>query len=142
MEQRIEVTAENASLARLIDFSDAVEAQLPLTFDQSYLMRLAIEEIATNIIKYGYDRRAPGPLQVCCAYEDGCLRVILRDRGQPFDPALAPGPDLSDDPATREIGGLGLFLVREMADDLHYRHDPASGWNELVIVKERGSEDV
>jgi anti-sigma regulatory factor (Ser/Thr protein kinase) len=142
MEQHIEVLAENASLPRLIAFSDAIEAELPLTFEQSYLMRLAIEEVATNIIKYGYARGVPGPIQVGCTYEDGLLRVIFRDQGQPFDPASAPNPDLGDDLSTRAIGGLGIFLVRQMADELHYRHDPASGWNELVVVKGQGSDHV
>ena len=68
--------------------------------------------------------------------------MTIRDCGRPFDPREHPDPDLSDDPATRQIGGLGLFLVRESADELVYHHDPASGWNELVAVKREATADV
>jgi anti-sigma regulatory factor (Ser/Thr protein kinase) len=68
--------------------------------------------------------------------------VIIRDHGLPFDPREHPNPDMGDDPATRQIGGLGLFLVRESSDDLQYHHDTASGWNELVATKREATADV
>jgi anti-sigma regulatory factor (Ser/Thr protein kinase) len=135
MTQSIEVLAVPENIPQLVAFSDSVEQALPLSIEQRYLMRLAIEEISTNIIKYGYAHERPGPIQVACACQDERLCVIIRDRGQPFDPHDAPPPDLSGDLASRAIGGLGLYLVRELADDLSYRHDPASGWNELVVMK-------
>jgi anti-sigma regulatory factor (Ser/Thr protein kinase) len=86
----LEVPAEYDSLARLAAWSDAVEVRLPLTFDQAYLMRLAIEEIATNMIKYGYAPGAAGPIQVRCECADGLLRVVVRDRGRPVAPDQSP----------------------------------------------------
>jgi anti-sigma regulatory factor (Ser/Thr protein kinase) len=142
MTQSIEVLAVPENIPQLIAFSDSVEQTLALSHEQRYLMRLSIEEITTNIIKYGYAHQRPGPIQVACACQDERLCVTIRDRGQPFDPHDAPPPDLSSDLASRAIGGLGLFLVRELADDLSYRHDPASGWNELVIMKDNESSDV
>ena len=139
MEHSIEVLAVPASISNLMAFSDAAERELPLTIEQGYFLRLAIEEIATNLIKYGYAHMLPGPIQVCCAYEHGRLRLVLRDRGRPFDPREAPPPDLSGDIRSRAVGGLGIFLVRQLADELLYHHDAASGWNELVVLK--GAED-
>jgi anti-sigma regulatory factor (Ser/Thr protein kinase) len=98
-------------------------------------MRLAIEEITTNIIKYSYPHAQPGPIQIVCACQGDQLCVTIRDHGAPFDPHDAPPPDLTSDLEARMVGGLGVFLVRELADDLVYLHDPASGWNELVIMK-------
>jgi anti-sigma regulatory factor (Ser/Thr protein kinase) len=142
MNQCIEVPATHAGVLRLIAFADEAEQRDTLSFDQSYLLRLVIEEIATNIVKYGYAQGAPGPIQLRYSHERGVLRVVIRDHGQPFDPREHPDPDMSDDPATREIGGLGLFLVRESADELHYSHNPASGWNELVVIKTEENADV
>jgi anti-sigma regulatory factor (Ser/Thr protein kinase) len=99
-----------------------------------------IEEIATNIVKYGYPPDAPGVIQLQYVFDAGLLRVIMRDHGRPFDPRDHPDPDMGDDPATRQIGGLGLFLVRESADELHYQHDRASGWNELVAIKREAAD--
>jgi len=142
MDQCIEVPAEESGVLRLMAFTDEVEHRLPLSFDQSYLLRLVIEEIATNIVKYGYQQDAPGVIQLQCMYGDGLLRVIIRDHGQPFDPREPPDPEMGDDPATRQIGGLGLFLVRESADELQYHHDLASGWNELVAIKREAPANV
>lgn len=135
MKHQIEVPGEWDSIATLMAFTDSVERCLPLTSEQSYLMRLVIEEIATNIVKYGYSDANRDVIQLTCACEGDSLLVRIRDRGQPFDPREQADPDLGSDPATRDVGGLGLFFVREFADQLSYHHDPASGWNELTVTK-------
>jgi anti-sigma regulatory factor (Ser/Thr protein kinase) len=135
MRQQIEVLAEWANLAALLAFSDSFEARAQLSPDQAYLLRLVIEEIATNIIKYGYADQPQGPIQVSCQYDSGTLSICIRDCGQPYDPRLHPEPDLEADVAMRDPGGLGLHFVREFADQVHYRHDSASGWNELTVIK-------
>jgi anti-sigma regulatory factor (Ser/Thr protein kinase) len=133
--EQIEVPGNWDSIATLMAFADGVEQRLPLTADQCYLMRLVIEEIATNIVKYGYSDAHRDVIQLACTAEGGTLLVAIRDRGQPFDPREQPDPDLGTDVATRDVGGLGLFFVREYADTIDYRHDPATGWNELVVRK-------
>jgi anti-sigma regulatory factor (Ser/Thr protein kinase) len=136
MKQQIEVPGEWDSIATLMAFTDSVETCLPLTADQCYLLRLVIEEIATNIVKYGYSDANRDVIRLTCTTEGATLWVSISDRGQPFDPRSLADPDLEDDdPATREVGGLGLFFVRELADELSYHHDPATGWNELTVTK-------
>jgi anti-sigma regulatory factor (Ser/Thr protein kinase) len=142
MDQGIEVPASHDGVLRLIAFADQVEQHDRLSFDQNYMLRLVIEEIATNVVKHGYGQDTQGIIQLQYAYERGVLRVIFRDRGRPFDPREYPDPDLGDDPATRQLGGLGLFLVRDSADELQYSHDPATGWNELVVLKAGENADV
>lgn len=138
MKQQIEVPGDWDSIATLMAFTDSVEACLPLSADQCYLLRLVIEEIATNIVKYGYTDANRATIQLTCSADDATLTVSIRDRGQPFDPRAQADPDLDDsDPATRDIGGLGLFFVRELADTIAYHHDPATGWNELTVTKGR-----
>lgn len=135
MFQSIEVVANQAGLAQLLHFVDEAEQHMALGEEQAYILRLAIEEIATNLIKYGYTTNAPGPIQVTCGNEAGALRIVIRDRGKPFDPHTAPQPDLSTSLERRRVGGLGLFLVRELTDELVYQHDVISGWNELTLIK-------
>jgi anti-sigma regulatory factor (Ser/Thr protein kinase) len=135
MKQQIEVPGEWGGVAALMEFCDRVELSLPLTAEQRYLMRLAIEEIATNIVKYGYTDATRDVIRVACSCENDQLRVSIRDRGQPYDPRDHANPDFTLPPAERDIGGLGLFFLRELADQLHYQHDAASGWNELTVIK-------
>src|SRR3954470_22031694 len=97
MNQCIEVPASQAGVLRLIAFADEVEQRDPLSFDQSYLLRLVIEEIATNIVKYGYQQDAPGIIQLECTHDADQLRVVIRDHGRPFDPREHPDPEMGDD---------------------------------------------
>jgi anti-sigma regulatory factor (Ser/Thr protein kinase) len=136
MDQHIEVPAVWASIARLLAFADEMSQCMALTADQSYLLRLVIEEIATNIVKYGYAESDPGLIRIRCRCDDGVMQLNIQDHGRPFDPRDHPPPDLSsNDPAERELGGLGVFFVREFADAIDYHHDPDSGWNSLRIEK-------
>ncbi|WP_245863181.1 ATP-binding protein [Candidatus Viridilinea mediisalina] len=135
MRQHIEVPGEWASISTLLAFTDSLEACEVLSHEQCYLLRLVIEEIATNIVKYGYIEQPPGPIQVTCEYHASRLAITIRDRGRPFDPRDHPLPDFTSATAERSIGGLGLYFVCEMADDVHYHHDPTSGWNELIVTK-------
>jgi anti-sigma regulatory factor (Ser/Thr protein kinase) len=135
MEKSIEVPAVWENIPRLIDFIDEITNSLSLSDEQDYVMRLVIEEIATNIIKYGYGEERQGVIQLTCTIQNGPLNVRIRDQGQPFDPRECEEPNLTDDVTSRAIGGLGLFLVREFSDYLSYHHDAATGWNELLVVK-------
>ncbi|HEU5087150.1 MAG TPA: ATP-binding protein, partial [Roseiflexaceae bacterium] len=135
MRLAIEVPAAWESVARLIGFADDAEQALALNADQTYLLRLVIEEITTNIIKYGF-AGTQGVISLACQSDDERLQIVVRDNGRPFDPLSAPQPDLSDDPSNRVAGGLGLYFVRQFADLLAHQRDE-QGWNELVIVKSR-----
>ncbi|MFV9506979.1 MAG: ATP-binding protein [Oscillochloridaceae bacterium umkhey_bin13] len=137
MEQQIEVPGDWTSIATLLTFCDHLEASFDLTAAQRYLLRLVIEEIATNIVKYGYHDANRGMIELRCVQYDQQLLITMRDRGTPFDPRDHPDPadpeGLSLD--ERNVGGLGLFFVRELSDELTYHHDPISGWNELIVRK-------
>lgn len=136
MERSIEIAAEWENISRLIEFADDIVGALSLTDDQDYVMRLVIEEIATNIIKYGYDEQTGGIIKLICKIqEDEILHIFIRDHGRPFDPRDCPTPDLCENVHERSIGGLGLFLVLEFSDYLSYHHDGVTGWNELLVVK-------
>jgi anti-sigma regulatory factor (Ser/Thr protein kinase) len=135
MEYQIEVAASWGGIERLIAFADDMEGRLQLAHEQGYLLRLVIEEIATNIVKYGYGEHEEGVIVLACSCTNGLLHIAIRDHGCPFDPQDAPVPDMCDDVHSRAVGGLGLFLVREFADQLSYRHDASSGWNELIVTK-------
>lgn len=136
MQQQIEVSGTWANIVTLLAFADQVEHSLPLTSDQAYLLRLVIEEISTNIVKYGYSDANRDVIQIVCSCDDATLLICIRDRGHPFDPRAHADPDLSAvDPSARDVGGLGLFFVRELADHVAYHHDATSGWNELVVRK-------
>ncbi|MEF3273045.1 MAG: SpoIIE family protein phosphatase [Chloroflexus sp.] len=135
MRREISVFADWNAVSVLLAFSDALEAEWSLPYDYGYTLRLVIEEVATNIVKYGYNDHNRDQIHLICSYVQGVMTITIRDRGQPFDPNYAPLPDFHVAADQRAIGGLGLFFVREYTDTLSYRHDPISGWNELTVTK-------
>lgn len=97
-----------------------------------YTVRLTIEELLTNIIKYGYEDSAEHLIYLDFALgPPATLRI--EDDGRPFDPTLsAPVPDLDAPIAERPIGGLGLHLIRAQTAAMRYaRRD---GINRLDLV--------
>ncbi len=102
-----------------------------------YNIQLATDEAASNIIEHAYDGVIDGVLDLSCGMQEKALVIILVDHGLPFDPSEVPMPDLQADLADRKIGGLGIFLMRKLMDEVHY-HSNADKSNVLTMIKRKG----
>jgi anti-sigma regulatory factor (Ser/Thr protein kinase) len=89
--------------------------------DAAYACTLALEEVVTNVFKYGHSDG--GQHEVRFEAEVTAEHAVLRfsDDGRPFDPLAVPLPDLALRPEDRPIGGLGIHLIRTLADRIDYR---------------------
>lgn len=96
--------------------------------------QLAVEEALTNVIMHGYKGRT-GTITISCHATHGLVEVQIEDNGLPFDPLSVPEPDLTGDVEDRHIGGLGIFLIRQVMDEIVYRYE--NGKNILVLVKRK-----
>ncbi len=98
---------------------------------------LSVDEVCANLVEHGTDGLAPGPTRVSVRRSGDDAIIVVEDRGEPFDPANAPTPDLVSDWIDRPIGGLGWFLVRQMVDELQYDSvSTAQGMlNRLTLIK-------
>ena len=96
-------------------------------------IQVAVDEACTNIIKYAYSGKG-GIIIVTCEMKGNDLVITIRDKGKPFDPASVPSPDLGPDLDKRKIGGLGIYLMRKLMDDVSYSFDAEKG-NTLVMRK-------
>ncbi len=98
-------------------------------------LAVAIDEIFSNIAHYAY-QRGDGSATVSFAVEDNprCVVLTFTDRGAPFDPLAEERPDPSHLPKEeRPIGGLGLFMVKKIMDDISYTYQ--DGQNILTLRK-------
>ena len=102
-----------------------------------YNIQLATDEAASNIIEHAYVGMADGVLDLSCGMKKQELVISLIDHGLPFDPADVPLPDLQADLSDRKIGGLGIFLMRKLMDEVHY-HSNADKSNILTMIKRKG----
>ena len=101
-----------------------------------YNIQLATDEAASNIIEHAYEGISNGVLDISCGMEADAIKIILIDYGLPFDPSIVPVPDLKADLSDRKIGGLGLFLMRKLMDDVHYDPLPNKS-NVLTMIKRK-----
>jgi len=85
-----------------------------------YLANLAIEELATNCIKFGYDDANEHMLEVRLAVSEQGVVLTFVDDGRPFNPLLRGEPDLNIPAEERSVGGLGIHLLRRMSDRMEY----------------------
>ncbi|MDX2079474.1 MAG: ATP-binding protein [Terrimicrobiaceae bacterium] len=117
---------------RVVDFL----AKAPDGAEAEYLARLALEELVTNIVKYGHEDKANHEIQVAADVCNGEFALCISDDGHEFDPTAATDPDTTLPAEERPIGGLGLFLVRNMADAMEYRRE--DGRNVVTVRKKLG----
>jgi serine/threonine-protein kinase RsbW len=133
---RIHLPARLESLPRFAQFIADAAARHGADKETAYALRLAVEELCTNTIKYGYAGSEPGDIALDFAADADRFVLTLSDRGKPFDPRNAPRPDLSLSAEERPIGGLGVHLVMSLMDEVSYRSDPGRG-NVLTLVRRR-----
>ena len=100
-----------------------------------YQIEVAIEEILVNIVSYAGLSDADG-VEVRCEVLDDPLRVVVQflDGGVPFDPLAKADPDTSPEALQEREGGLGIFMVKQMMDDVSYSYE--NGKNTLTILKQ------
>ena len=98
-----------------------------------YLVPLAIEEIVTNCIHYGYDDTCEHTIVIKLSVDDQTLTLTVEDDGHEFDPLAREDPDLTLAVEDRPIGGLGIHLLRNLSDGISYER--REGVNRLTLTK-------
>ena len=132
---RVEANAEDLRRAQDAVEEFGEEEEWPPAL--AYQINLVIEEVGVNVVNYAYEGEAEGhAFDIFVASEAEAVTVEVTDDGRPFDPLKdAPPPDLESDVEDRPIGGLGVYFVRKMMDDVRYRRE--DGKNCLTMVKRR-----
>ena len=95
----------------------------------------AVDEAATNVIRYGYHGE-PGSIEMTAELVGDDIVITLADAAPPFDPTTAEGPDLSIPPHRRTPGGMGIHLMRLATDSMEHRVRPGGG-NILTLTRSR-----
>ena len=141
MKKELVLTNDPAEIGKIAPFVEEIGQELALTQKEVFNLNLALEEAAANVIHYAY---ADESGKTCSANEKKCrikaekaqglLTLTLADRGKEFDPTRREDPDLSLPAEERPIGGLGIFLIKQLMDSVEYRRE---GGENLLILKKR-----
>lgn len=103
---------------------ETMEASLKLTNK----VQISADEIFSNIVRYSN----ASEVKLSLEKTDAGLEVEFSDNGDAFDPTVRKDPDVTLSAEQREIGGLGIFMVRKMTSDLRYEYK--DGWNVLTLI--------
>ena len=131
------VEAKLDNLAQVLQFVDSrlEEADCPIGMQMK--IDVAVEELFVNIASYAY---APGSGSATVRMEveenPKTVVIVFMDRGVPYDPLAKDDPDVTLSLNDREIGGLGIFMVKKGMDDMVYAYE--NGQNVLTIRKRIG----
>jgi len=115
-----------AETARQAGFSDK----------EIYSIQLAADEASTNIIEHAYAGIENGKIEIDCSIEGDELKIVMRDNGKSFDPSSVPEPNVKADLSERKIGGLGMYLMRKLMDEVSYEPRPDKS-NVLTMIKRK-----
>ncbi len=121
-------------IPQLAEFVEAVADLAHLDVGLTMSLNLALEEAVSNVIMYAYPKGSDGLVDVEAIVRKDSLEFILSDNGTPFDPTAAPEADITLDVEDRPIGGLGIFLVRNIMDEVKYTRSD-DGKNILSMTK-------
>src|SRR5512137_2227669 len=107
----------------------AIQAATDIGMDEPSVcaVEMAMDEACSNIIEHAYEGIATGDIECTCDADGETLTIILRDHGRPFDVTAIPEPDISAVLEDRPIGGLGVFLMRQLMDEIRYDRMGESG---------------
>lgn len=129
----------DASIENIVRVTECIDSELeaqgcPLKAQMQ--IDVAIDELFSNIARYAYPREG-GSVTVRYDYQDGVFSITFIDRGVPYNPLEKSDPDVSLPAVERNIGGLGIFLVKKTMDGMEYQR--MDGCNILTIRKRIGT---
>jgi sigma-B regulation protein RsbU (phosphoserine phosphatase) len=137
--QPLTVPGSLDSLSKIGNYIKLATAEAGLERSRVYKLRLAVDEIATNIINYGYGQAGiQGEITISADLDDNALTITLDDTAGYFDPTLKPPPppeDFSKPLEERGIGGWGVYLALQSVDQFHYHRIQNHNQNVFVMYR-------
>jgi anti-sigma regulatory factor (Ser/Thr protein kinase) len=121
-------------LVNVLGFLENAMRDAGLDEKQQNKVNVAVEEIFVNIAHYAYPS-SEGDVKVCVSADADKIIIKFKDAGTPYNPLAKPDPDTSLSADEREIGGLGILMVKRMMDEVSYEYGDRQ--NILTIVKKR-----
>ncbi len=132
------------SLGAIADFVKTAAAAAGLDKKATYKLRLAVDEVATNIIVHGYEESGlEGHLQILAELDDKTLTIVVEDIGAAYDPLQHMLPEdehLKQPLEQRQMGGLGIYLVLQGVDKFIYERQRDRNLNTFVMNRPTTAE--
>lgn len=134
MEKKLVIKNEISEINKLTVFIEELSEELVLTPEITFNLNLVLEEAVSNVIYYAYGEEKQKEISLMAKMSENNLIFVLTDSGKEFDPTKAPDADITLSAEEREIGGLGIFLIRQIMNLVEYQR--IDGKNVLTMGKQ------
>ncbi len=133
--QKYTLRLENkiSELDKIRDTLEEISASWGLPPQISMSVNLALEEAFTNIVNYAYNDKERHEITFDFLMQNNMLHIAIRDDGRPYDPTGRDEPDIALPAEDRPIGGLGIFLIKKIMDEVKYERNGET--NQLFLKK-------
>ena len=133
MRKEICIRNKVSELEKVAQFIEEIGEELGLSMELQMNLNLVMEEMVTNVIFYAYPQDEEADIELLAKSDGKELTFVLSDQGKEFDPTAKEDNDLSVNPAERELGGMGIFIVKNIMNKVTYQR--LEGKNLLTMTK-------
>ena len=134
MRKEITIKNEVKELENVARFVEEIGEELGLGMELQMNLNLVMEEMVSNIIFYAYPEGTQASIELMAESDGKELTFVLSDQGREFDPTVMDEADIDTNPADRELGGMGIFIVKNIMNQVTYQR--LEGKNLLTMKKE------
>lgn len=128
------VSSTTDNLAMIRHFINETANDIGLTEELKGKIMLSVDEACTNIIKHAYKYSSTGNINITVSVNKSQYKVTITDDGTHFHPEKIPDPDLVKYHQQKKVGGLGMFLMKKLMDEVVYK-TLKNDRNQVVLVK-------
>jgi serine/threonine-protein kinase RsbW len=133
MRKELRIKNQISELERVAQFIEEIGEELHLDMELQMNLNLVMEEMVSNVIFYAYPKEADSEIELLAKCDGKKLTFVLSDQGKEFDPTAKEDADPDVNPAEREIGGMGIFIVKNIMNHVTYQR--LEGKNLLTMTK-------
>lgn len=133
MNKEIVIKNEVEELDKLAAFVEEVASELGLEPELEMNLNLALEEVVSNVILYAYPKKEEGSVMIAANGDGKSLVFTITDKGKEFDPTKVEEADITLSAEDRQIGGLGIYIVKNIMNEVTYQR--LEGHNVLTLKK-------
>ena len=133
MRKEICIKNKISELEKIAQFIEEIGEELGLSMELQMNLNLVMEEMVTNVIFYAYPQEEEADIELLVKSDGKELTFVLSDQGKEYDPTAKEDSDMSVNPAERELGGMGIFIVKNIMNNVTYQR--LEGKNLLTMTK-------
>ena len=134
MRREISIKNQISELERVAVFIEEIGEELGLGMEMQMNLNLVLEEMISNVIFYAYPEGKEAAIDLVAEFDGKELTFVLSDQGQEFDPTLIDENNMDVNPAERDLGGMGIYIVKNIMNKVTYQR--LDGRNLLTMKKE------